>query len=59
MAITSIEELERIRDASEHGYQVWSDVASHALETIEALTQIYATRNSLFRYIDSQDTPTT
>lgn len=33
MTVTDIEDLEMIRDASEHDYQAWSDVASHAVES--------------------------
>ncbi|KAL9023157.1 MAG: hypothetical protein Q9180_008359 [Flavoplaca navasiana] len=35
MALTSLLELELIKDASEHDYQVWSDVASRAVDRTE------------------------
>ena len=35
MAVADISELEMIRDASEHEYQVWSDVASRVVERTE------------------------
>ncbi|CAO1599060.1 hypothetical protein XANCAGTX0491_002806 [Xanthoria calcicola] len=42
MCITSLLELELIKDASEHDYQVWSDAASRAVERTERGTILSA-----------------
>ena len=38
MAITDLEDLEIIQDASEHEYQAWSDIASRAVDRTERAT---------------------
>lgn len=38
MAVTTLVDLETIKDASEHDYQLWSDVASRAVDRTEAST---------------------
>ncbi|KAI4186000.1 MAG: hypothetical protein L6R41_003771 [Letrouitia leprolyta] len=55
MAVTSIEDLEMIRDASEDDHQVWSEVASHTVERTERDTTTHTDMRNQEMYDKEND----